>query len=85
MSVTCDRWRQWFSPGTWVSSTTKTDHHDITEILLQVALKHNNPNPKFSACIYVTHSKSLGNHKTDFSEHGGQMLADGDSREYLDP
>jgi hypothetical protein len=29
---------QWFSPGTSVSSTNKTDHHDITEILLKVAL-----------------------------------------------
>jgi hypothetical protein len=29
---------QWFSPGTLVSSTNKTDHHDITEILLKVAL-----------------------------------------------
>jgi len=27
----------WFSPGTPVSSTSKTDHHDITEILLKVA------------------------------------------------
>jgi hypothetical protein len=38
---------QWFSPGTLVSSTNKTDRHDITEILLKVALKHHNPNPKF--------------------------------------
>jgi len=30
---------QWFSPGTPVSSTNKTDHHDITKILLKVALK----------------------------------------------
>jgi hypothetical protein len=29
---------QWFSPGTPASSTTKTGHHDITEILLKVAL-----------------------------------------------
>jgi hypothetical protein len=29
---------QWFSPGTAVSSTNKTDCHDITEILLKVAL-----------------------------------------------
>ena len=29
---------QWFSPGTRVSSTNKTDHHDMTEILLKVAL-----------------------------------------------
>jgi hypothetical protein len=28
----------WFSPGTSVSSTNKTDRHDITEILLKVAL-----------------------------------------------
>jgi hypothetical protein len=29
----------WFSP---VSSTNKTDHHDITEILLKVALNNIN-------------------------------------------
>jgi hypothetical protein len=29
---------QWFSPGTLVSSTKKTDRHDIAEILLIVAL-----------------------------------------------
>jgi hypothetical protein len=28
----------WFSPGTLVSSTNKTDRQDITEILLKVAL-----------------------------------------------
>jgi hypothetical protein len=28
----------WFSPGTPVSSTNKTDRHDITDILLKVAL-----------------------------------------------
>ena len=28
----------WFSPGTLVSSTNKTDHHDIIEILLKLAL-----------------------------------------------
>jgi hypothetical protein len=28
----------WFSPNTPVSSTNKTDHHDITEILLKVVL-----------------------------------------------
>jgi len=31
---------RWFSPGTPTSSTTKTDRHDIAEILLKVALKH---------------------------------------------
>jgi hypothetical protein len=31
----CDKVCQWLSPGT---STNKTDRHDITEILLKVAL-----------------------------------------------
>jgi hypothetical protein len=35
---------QWFSPGTPVSSTNKTDRHDITEILLEVALNTINLN-----------------------------------------
>ena len=29
---------RWFPPGPLVSSTNKTDHHNITEILLKVAL-----------------------------------------------
>jgi hypothetical protein len=29
---------RWFSPGTPASSTTKTGRHDITEILLKVAV-----------------------------------------------
>jgi hypothetical protein len=29
---------RWFSPGTPVSSTTKTGRHDMAEILLKVAL-----------------------------------------------
>jgi hypothetical protein len=35
---------RWFSPGTPVSFTNKTDHHDITEIYLKVALNTINPN-----------------------------------------
>jgi hypothetical protein len=31
---------RWFSPVTPASSTTKTGRHDIAEILLKVALKH---------------------------------------------
>jgi hypothetical protein len=31
---------RWFSPGTPVSSTTKTGRHDIAKTLLKVALKH---------------------------------------------
>jgi hypothetical protein len=35
---------RWFSPGTLAFSTTKTDRHDIAEILLKVALKHQKSN-----------------------------------------
>jgi hypothetical protein len=35
---------RWFSSGTLVSSINKTDHHDITEILLKVALNTINLN-----------------------------------------
>ena len=43
-AIKCDKVCQWlaagwwFSPGTPVSSTNKIDRHDITEILLKVAL-----------------------------------------------
>jgi len=36
---------QWFSPGPPVSSTNKTDRHDITEILLKVVLNSITLNP----------------------------------------
>jgi hypothetical protein len=42
---------QWFSLGTLVSVTYKTDHHDITEILLKVALKHHYPNPQLALVV----------------------------------
>ena len=52
---------QWFSPGTPVSSTKKNDHHDITEILLKVALNttthSSNQYPKYTLdikCLAVT-------------------------------
>ena len=35
---------RWFSPGIPVSSTNKTDRHNITEILLKVALNTINLN-----------------------------------------
>jgi hypothetical protein len=43
-TILCDKVCQhlatglWFSPGSQVSSTNKTDRHDITDILLKVAL-----------------------------------------------
>jgi hypothetical protein len=36
----------WFSPGTPVSSTNKTDCRDIAEILLKVALNTIQPKPE---------------------------------------
>jgi hypothetical protein len=43
---------RWFSPATPASSTTKTSHHDIAEILLKVALntKNSNSNKKEYGC-----------------------------------
>jgi hypothetical protein len=43
---------RWFSPGTLASSTTKTGHHDIAEILLKVALNNKNQS--------INHLNSLG-------------------------
>ena len=43
-TTVCDKVCQWLATGRWfslctpVSSTNKTDHHEITEILLKVAL-----------------------------------------------
>ena len=39
----------WFSSGTPVSSTNRTDSHDITDILLKVELNiiYHNPNRKW--------------------------------------
>jgi hypothetical protein len=36
----CDKVCQWLSPVTLVSSTNKTDHHDLTEILLNLLQPH---------------------------------------------
>jgi len=35
----------WFSPGTSISSTNKTDRHDIIENIVKSGIKHYNPNP----------------------------------------
>jgi hypothetical protein len=54
---------RWFSPGTPASSTTKTGRHDIAEILLKVALKHQKSNIKkyqirilFNLYIYINYT-----------------------------
>jgi hypothetical protein len=35
----------WFSPGTPVFSTNKTDHHDIADALLKMAFNNMTPTP----------------------------------------
>jgi hypothetical protein len=42
---------QWFSPGSPASTTTKTGRHDIAEILLKVALKHQKSNESINQSI----------------------------------
>jgi hypothetical protein len=45
---------RWFSLYTPVFSTNKTDHHDITEMLLKVALNNIKPNYIiFSSCLAI--------------------------------
>jgi hypothetical protein len=44
---------QWFSPGTPVSSTNKTESHDIAEILFESGIKQYNPNSNPNICIFV--------------------------------
>jgi hypothetical protein len=48
---------RWFSPGTPASSNTKTGRHDIAEILLKVALKHQKS--KFLKKIKNPHTEML--------------------------
>jgi hypothetical protein len=43
----------WFSPDTPVSSTTKTDRHDIAAILLKVALNTNKSNQSNQIVLYL--------------------------------
>jgi hypothetical protein len=49
---------RWFSPGTPASATTKTGLHDIPEILLKVALKHQ------KSINQIKYYKALGRRKT---------------------
>ena len=59
-TILCDKACQWlaagrwFSPGTPVSSTNKSDQHDLTEILMKVALNTKPLHPPF---IYMDTSK----------------------------
>ena len=52
LSVTCGR--SMVSPGTPVSSTDKTDHHDKNDILPESGIKHHNPKPRTLSNILRT-------------------------------
>jgi len=52
---------RWFSLGTPVSSTNKTDRHDITEILLKVALNTIKPNPQMFLDFYTMFFTTIHN------------------------
>ena len=45
---------QWFSLGTLLSCTNKTDHHNIAEILLKVALSTLTLPPKVPSAKIIT-------------------------------
>ena len=47
---------RWFSPGTPVSSTTKTGRHDIDEILLKVVLNTKKSN---QSIMLLLHHRTL--------------------------
>jgi hypothetical protein len=68
---------RWFSPGTPVSSTNKTDRHDIAEILLKVALNIKTLTPSSDlylivCCLlyilYIHENKYTTNNKSCFSK-----------------
>jgi hypothetical protein len=59
LSVTCNRSGQWFSPGTPVSYTNKTDCHDITDILLKMALNTINLNQSLNTMYEYVKYKTV--------------------------
>jgi hypothetical protein len=59
----------WFSPGTPVSSTNKTDSHDITVILLKVALNTINPACRYECRTHSVSSIPNVNHFISVTKH----------------
>jgi len=57
---------RWLSPGTPASSTTETGRHDIAEILLKVALKHQHflkiKSDTNKTCRHIKHNLFSINH-----------------------
>jgi hypothetical protein len=64
---------QWFSPGPPVSSTNRTDHHDITEILLKVVLNTIKPQPTKWLIIEL---QTVKHHKTTTNQMINNRITD---------
>jgi hypothetical protein len=58
---------RWFSPGTPASSTTKTGRHDIAEIFLKVALKHQKSKSNHQPFVLISALETVGS-LADISE-----------------
>jgi hypothetical protein len=56
-----------FSPGTPASSTTKTGRHDIAEILLKVALKHQKSINQSIDCCLMSIEQYYGYNDEDYN------------------
>jgi hypothetical protein len=54
---------RWFSPGPPVSSTNKTDRHDITEILLKKALNTIKKQTKINVYLHKSDTKRVSIYK----------------------
>ena len=59
---------RWFPPGPPISSTNKTDRHDITGILLKVALNTITPYPTKYIVLYPWHTNKCNITGADFSQ-----------------
>ena len=50
---------RWFSPGTPAPSTPKAGRHDIAELLLKVAIKHNKSIKYFQITVTCTYEGTI--------------------------
>jgi hypothetical protein len=66
----------WFCPGTPVSFTTKAGRHDIAEILLKVALKHQKSKIKLIKIRCLLHL-FFTNLKSTTTSEGSELKKDG--------
>jgi hypothetical protein len=73
----------WFSPGTLASSTTKTGHHEIAEILLKVALNTKNQNQSIKSIQCTFCEISIEFYSTSTEAPFGQLIKQKVSKKLL--